>query len=265
MSQHYSDVAIECLLTIKAVFKLPLRSLQGFAQSLVRLMKVDVKIPNYTTLSRRAANLSVALNASVSSSARTLVVDSTGLKVYGQGEWHARKHGVQKRRTWRKLHIGVDAETQEVVAAIVTTNDVGDSEVFDDLMDQVPGDIKAVAADGAYDAQDIYKTLNERNAKALIPPRKGAKIKKHGNCKGEPYLRDENLRSVRKLGREGWKKEVGYHVRSLSETAMYRIKQLFGDSLSSRKFERQCTELFIKMSALNTMTRIGMPKGSMVV
>jgi hypothetical protein len=263
LSNHYSHIAIECLLTLKAVFKMPLRALQGFAQSLVRLMNTDIKIPNYSTLSRRAAHLPIALKARAAEGKRVIVVDSTGIKVYGQGEWHARKHGVKQRRTWRKLHIAVDAETQEVVAAVVTTNDVGDTEVFDDLMDQIEGEIDSVAADGAYDAEGVYKTLDARNAHALIPPRKGAIIKKHGNCKGAPYSRDENIRGVRRMGRKKWKTSMGYHVRSLSETAMYRVKQLFGGSLSCRSFNNQCAELFIKLAAMNTMTKLGMPESYM--
>lgn len=259
LDKYYSDVAIQCLLTLKAVFHLPLRATQGFGQSLVKLMNIDIKIPNYSTLSRRAIALNIDMRLANSRGSKTILVDSTGLKVYGQGEWHARKHGIKQRRTWRKLHLGVDALTQEVVACVLTTNDVGDGEVVDDLLEQVEGDIDGLAGDGAYDACHIYDALAQLNAKPLIPPRKGAKIWRHGNCKAAPHPRDENIRKIRQCGLKKWKRDIGYHVRSLAETAMYRVKQLFGDNLCARTFERQCTEAFIKMSAMNTMTNLGMP------
>lgn len=260
----YSDVAIQCLLMIKGVFKLPLRALQGLAESLAQWMKLPVKIPHYSTICRRQQTLGVMLHASQSTEARDIAVDSTGLKVYGQGEWHARKHDVIQRRTWRKLHLAIDVNSQEVVGSILTTNNVGDTEVFDDLVNQVDGDIHKLAGDGAYDAKDVYKTLEKRKAEALIPPRKGAKIQRHGNRVDERLARDDNLRLVRVLGMKAWKRVSGYHMRSLAETAMYRFKQLLGDKLMARGFESQCAEAFAKCAALNIMTQQGMPDGHMV-
>lgn len=226
-SNTYSDLAIETLLTLKSVYRLALRQMIGFAGSLFELMSVELELPHYSILSRRASQLSVDLGVNQAQQARHVVVDSTGVKVYGEGEWKARKHGVSKRRTWLKLHLGFDEATGEILAAVVTPNSVGDSEVFGELLDAIEDDIEQVSGDGAYDRGYVYDYIDERDASATIPPRKDAKIWFHGNRKGPAHPRDENLRRIRKVGRSAWKKESGYHRRSLSETGMYRLKTIF--------------------------------------
>ena len=139
-------------------------------------MTIDVKIPHYSTVSRRQMRLSLAISCANKQSPRDIVIDSTELKVYGDGEWKVRKHGHSKRRTWRKVHLTIYANSHELVGCVVTTNDVGDSGVFDELLEQIEDSIKSVPADGAYDTRKIYKTIRDRDAKALIPPRKGAII-----------------------------------------------------------------------------------------
>ncbi len=257
---YYSDLAIECMLTLRAVYHLPLRQTEGLLCSVVGLMQLDIEIPDYTTLCRRGKRLGVSLKPSASDQARHIVIDSTGVKVYGEGEWKVRQHGASTRRTWRKVHLGVDVDTQEIVAVEVTSNDVGDCEVLPTLLEQVEGEIAAVGADGAYDTAEDYAAIEKRGARSVIPPRRGAKIWRHGNRKGSPHPRDENLRQIRRHGRKKWKRQSGYHQRSLAETAMYRFKTIFSDKLSSRLFESQCTEVFIKCRALNIMTRLGMPE-----
>ena len=259
-SRTYSDSAIECVLLLKSVFKLPLRAVQGFAKSLIKLMNIDVKIPHYSTICRRQQDLSVALNARESKTPRDIVIDSTGLKVYGEGEWKVRKHGISKRRTWRKVHFAIDANSHDLLACVATTNDVGDAEVLESLLEQIDGSVNSVAADGAYDTRKAYDLIRQRNAKALIPPRKGAKIWLHGNSKKERHNQDENLRYARQHGMKKWKVDSGYHQRSLSETAMYRLKQLMGSELSSRTFSRQAVEIFVRCKAINIMTGLGMPE-----
>lgn len=259
-SRTYSDCAIECMLLLKSVFKLPLRAVQGFAKSLLKLMSVEVKIPHYSTICRRQQDLSVTLNARKSKAPRDIVIDSTGLKVYGEGEWKVRKHGISKRRTWRKVHLAIDASSHDFLACVATTNDVGDAEVLESLLEQTDGPVNSVAADGAYDTRKAYDLIRQRNAKALIPPRKGAKIWQHGNSKKERHNRDENLRYARQHGMKTWKVGSGYHQRSLSETAMYRLKQLMGSELSSRTFSRQAVEIFVRCKAINIMTELGMPE-----
>lgn len=259
----YSDAAIQCLLTLRAVFHLPLRATQGLARSVFELMGLELKVPHYSTLSRRAAELAVDL-ARKSKGPLHLVLDSTGLKVYGEGEWKVRKHGYSKRRTWRKLHLAIDAETHEIQAVMVTEAKVDDAEMVDHLLKPIDRPVGSAAADGAYDQRKVYRVLEPRTGRILIPPRKNARIWKHGNSAGPPLARDENLRAIRRVGRRAWKEEVGYHIRSLAETGMFRMKTIFGSGLASRRLECQVTEGTIRCRALNIMTHLGMPQSERV-
>src|SRR5713101_6086091 len=256
---HYADTAISCVLTLRAVYHLALRAAEGLARSVFALLAVNLPVPSYSTLSRRAAELPVALGALPRSTPLHLVIDSSGFKVYGEGEWKVRQHVWSKRRTWRKLHLGVDEATGEIIAAVASEAGVSDDEVLPDLVVQGQGEIRQVSADGAYDKRRCYEALEERGATAVIPPRRDAKIWQHGNCAGVPWQRDENLRMIRRMGRRRWKQASGYHRRSLAETTFFRCKTLFGPTLRARAFPRQATELFIKAAALNRMTHLGMP------
>lgn len=247
----YSDLAILFLLTLREAYGLTLRSAQGFAQSIFEILGVALTIPHYSTLSRRAATLQVDLDASPSDGPRVILLDSTGLKVFGEGEWKVRKHGYSKRRTWRKLHLAIDAKTQEVVASVLTTNAESDASVVEEILDQINTPVEAFKADGAYDQFYVYETLKERKIKPVIPPRKNAKIRRHGNKSGPHDARDENLREIRKYGRKRWKKRSGYHERSLAETAMFRLKTLTGEKLRHRKLETQKTEARVKARVMN--------------
>ena len=258
-SNFYSDLAIRTMATVKAVYGLAGRQCQGFLESIFELMEIELSVPDHSTLSRRLGQLAVKLPVLPKSGARHVVVDSTGVKVYGEGEWKTRQHGISKRRTWRKLHLGVDEATGEILAAVVTTNDITDGEVLSDILDGIKDEIEQVSGDGAYDQRQCYRAVRRRKAKAVIPPRKGAKIWQHGNAKGERHNRDENLRRIRKVGRKAWKRESHYHRRSLAETTMFRFKTIFGDKLSSRNFDNQAVELFIKCAALNRMIQICKP------
>jgi hypothetical protein len=223
------------------------------------LLDVALPVPSYSTLSRRAAALTVSLGARPRSTPLHLVIDSSGFKVYGEGEWKVRQHGWSKRRTWRKLHLAVDEATGEIVAAVASEAGVADDAALPDLLEQVPGEIHQVSTDGAYDKRQCYDALAARGAKAVIPPRRDAKIWQQGNCAGAPWQRDENLRAIRHQGRRRWKQESGYHRRSLAETTFFRCKTIFGPTLGARGFAQQATELFIKVAALNRMTHLGMP------
>jgi hypothetical protein len=258
---EYSDQAILVMLSVKEVFHLTNRQTEGFLRSLFALMKINLPVPDHTTLSKRGKDLQVNLPKKTSQRLN-IVMDSTGLKIYGEGEWKVRQHGVSKRRTWRKLHVGADPEDGEIQAVILTENSVSDDEAVEILLEQIEQEIDQFAADGAYDKRKVYDALNAHSVgvKILIPPRKNARIWKHGNTKAERLKRDENLRSIRKHGRKEWKQSSGYHVRSLSETAMFRLKTIFGDSLSARLLETQTTQAFVRCAALNRMTHLGMPQ-----
>lgn len=252
----YSNTAIQCALSIRAIFHLPLRQTHGFLSSIFKSMGLDLPIPCYSTMSRRTSNLEVVLPRS--SGPTHIAVDSTGLKIYGEGEWKVRTHGISKRRTWRKLHIAINTDNHEITAAVVTTNDVHDSHVFADLVND-ESTAESVYADGAYDTQDCYETLERMTANAVIPPRKNAKIKKYGNCKSPPLARDENIREIRSTGLKKWKQNSSYHTRSLVETAMGRIKGIFGAKLRSTTFDNQASEAILRCQILNQMTQLGMP------
>ena len=259
----YSDLAIETCLSLRAVYRLALRQTQGFVRSLLHILDADLPVPDYSTLSRRAATLDVALNRSTSADdeagPRHIVIDSTGLKVYGEGEWKARQHGVSKRRTWRKLHLAVDEKTGEITATELTDNATDDASQVKPLLDETEGPVECVGGDGAYDKWKAYRAVAAIKAEPVIPPQRNAKIKRHGNTAGPKLPRDEALRYIRRHGRAKWKRESGYHRRSLSETAMFRFKQVVGRVLRSRTLANQRTEARIGSQVLNVMLSLGRP------
>lgn len=256
----YSDKAILSLLSLREIFQLTYRQTEGFGRSLVRLMDADIKIPDYTSLQKRAAKLGVSLEVTPAEGARDIVIDSTGLKVYGEGEWKARKHGVSKRRTWRKFHIGIDPQTGEIVAHKLTDNSVHDSEPVEEMLEQVEEPIERFFGDGAYDQKSIYEVLKFEAAEPIIPPRKNAALWQHGNSKEPKLSRDEAVRAIRRTGRKAWKIDVDYHIRSLGETVMHRLKTAFGGKLKNRKLHNQKTEAAIRCRVLNQFTQLGRPK-----
>jgi len=255
-----SDLAIRFALTLRALFNLPLRGCEGLVEDVLQWLGMALKCPDYTTLCRRGKTLDVKLRPVRRGEHIFLAVDATGLKIYGEGEWKVRMHGASKRRTWRKLHIGVDADTGEIVAGVLTTADVHDSEVLPEMLSGMEGAVDATVGDGAYDTCEDYEAIGKIGARAVIPPRKGAKIWRRGNRKDPPHARDEILRCIRKHGRKKWKEESGYHKRSLAETAVSRIKTIFGEKLRSRTLENQKTEAHLRLSILNRMTKMGMPE-----
>ncbi len=255
----YSDMAILCMATLGEVYRLPLRATEGLLRSIVKLLGVELSVPDYTTLCRRRRKLSVELPRQQKSEPLHVVVDSTGIKVYGEGEWKVRQHGYSRRRTWRKLHLALDQATHEFVAVVVSTNDFKDSQLLPDLLEQVGDEMSQVSADGAYDSRNCYDAIRDREARAAIPPQKRAKIWQHGNTKAGRHIRDENLRAIRQRGRREWKRESDYHRRSLAETAVFRVKMIFGERVSARSFDGQAAQLLVRCAALNRMTHLGMP------
>lgn len=256
----YSDTAIECLLMLRELFRLPYRQTEGLGRALAQMMRANVTIPDYTSLAKRAARLEIALDVANRRGSIDIVVDSTGLKVFGEGEWKTRKHGVGKRRTWRKLHLAINPVTQEIEAEVLTENSGHDADQVDGLLDQIEKPVDRFGGDGAYDQWKVYDRLAEDKIAAIIPPRRNAKIKQHGNAGQPPISRDEAIRGIRRVGRKEWKKEVGYHRRSLAETAMYRMKCCFGDKLKNRELENQRAESRLRSKILNRFTHLGLPQ-----
>lgn len=262
---YYSDLAIQTALTVKAIYHLGFRQTEGFLQSVAKLLGVTIDIPDYSTLSRRQKTLVVSLATSSPRKPVHVVVDSTGVKVFGEGEWKVRQHGASKRRTWRKLHVAVNEATGEALAVELTTNSVDDAAEVKLLLAQISTPVSAFSGDGSYDKNKVYKTLAEhaqRQQSAIqinIPPRKDAKIIQHGNSAQVPLARDENLRAIREHGRQCWKEQCGYHRRSLVENFMFRFKTIVGPKFKSRTFEAQQIEVRIGCMILNRMTALGMP------
>jgi IS5 family transposase len=255
----YTDTAIETMVTLQEIYHLGLRQTEGLMESIGALLHLEVAIPDYSTLSRRRATLEMPLPRSRSHEALHVVVDSTGVKVFGEGEWKVRQHGYTYRRTWRKVHLGIDEARGEIVAAIVTTNNYHDSQVLPDLLEQVDAEIEQVSGEGSYDRRTCYEAIRARHAQATIPPQRTAKIWQHGNTKAERLARDQNLRRIRQVGRAAWKRESGYHRRSLAETTMFRLKTIFSERVTARSFAGQAVQLFVRCAALNRMTQLGKP------
>jgi Transposase DDE domain len=256
----YADAVIQMLLGLKQVFRLPLRALQGFAQSLCELAFPGLPVPNYSTLSRRAQKLEVVLPVLHSSEPLHLVVDSTGIKLYGEGEWKVRKHGYSKRRTWRKVHLAMDAKTGQVCGALMTHQDVDDASVLPDLLDQIPADvpIDTIGGDGAYDTKGCHAVIATRSAEPSIPPREGA-APWSASTSGASW-RNDAIAAIAQSGRPQWKKRSGYHRRSLVENLMYRLKTLTGNSLWARRIGSQATEVAIRAGVLNRMAALARPQ-----
>lgn len=260
--KHYPDRVILACLVLSMQYHLPLRQTSGFVKSLLKILGHGAyAVPDYTTLCRRQNELPVEVSKRWQSGEKiAIAIDSTGLKVYGEGEWKVRKHGVSKRRTWRKLHIGIDLDTQEIVSVELTANGEDDAAVATKMLKEKVEKVKSFHGDGAYDDFSFRKTLG--NVKQIIPPPKDAIV--HKGTKKAPlkeYLiqRNEAVEFIEGHDRKQWKIEKGYHRRSLNETVMFRYKTTFGGEMRARKRENQSTEVKIKCKILNIYKDVGMP------
>lgn len=240
---------------IKRVFQLTLRAAQGFIDSIFALMGVPLRSPDYTSVSKWAKSVNVSFKTPTRGEIAHLGIDSTGLKVFGEGEWKVKMHGKERRRIWRKLHLAVDSKTHEVICADLSLNNVIDAEAFLGLIRQSYRKIRSAAADGAYDTRLCHDELRRKKISALIPPRKGA-----GYWPGE-FADRRAVANQRLSGSNArWKWTTEYNRRSIAETAMYRVKQLFGGSLTLRDYDNQVAEAMAMVRALNKMTKAGMPE-----
>src|SRR3954468_12980851 len=256
---HYSDLAITTALTLKAVFRLALRQTEGLIGSIIGLIGLDLSVPDHTTLSRRAETLEVPRPRSGTEPVH-LLVDSTGLKLCGPGEWLVEKHGTKTRRSWRKLHLSRDADTGQIVAATLTPHDGDDGAQVGPLLDQVDGQIASFTGDGAYDQDGVYASVGERHPEAaiIVPPRSTAVPS--AAAESAPTQRDQHLQLIAETGRMGWQKACGYNRRALAEATVGRFKRVIGDGLHSRTDQRQATEMNVGVAVLNRMLEFGRPK-----
>jgi Transposase DDE domain len=255
----YSALAITTALTLRAVFRLALRQTEGLIGSIIRLLGLDLAVPDHSTLSRRAETLPLPRPRS-SSMPVHLLVDSTGLRLCGPGEWLAEKHGARMRRSWRKLHLGADADTGEIIAADLTSNETDDGSQVGPLLDQVTRPVASFTGDGAFDRDDVYDEVAERHPEAavIVPPRSSAVLSE--TAETAPTQRDKHLQLIAERGRMGWQKASGYNWRALVEADISRYKRVIGDALRSRTGARQKTEVAVAVSVLNRMLELGRPE-----
>lgn len=253
----YSTIAIEACVVMKVVFKLAYRQCQGFIESLCSTLKLKVKSPSYTQICRRQKALSIQLQHQVKGPIH-VVVDATGLKIFGEGEWKVRQHGYSKHRMWRKLHVGIDVGSKEFVMVELTDNHIGESKVLKALLDQYTDKLIKVGGDKGYDSYECHETIGRRGAASAILLQKKAKIRKRKNEAEKPWVRDDIVRHMRKIGRKSWKAAVSYHSRSLVENAFYRYKTILGGKLRSICIENQKIEALVGCNILNKFTQLGM-------
>jgi hypothetical protein len=255
LHKTYSDTAIQTCLMLKALFGLPLRALEGFVGSLIEPMALPVSCPDSTLIAKRARHLNLTLPRRRPTGPVDIVVDSTGLKVYGEGEWKTRQQGVGKRRTWRKRHLAVDPATHEVAATLLTTVACTDAEVLPELLEQLGAQpLGRVHADGADDQRRCDEAMRAPQGYPLIPPREDAVAWE------AEHPRTQAVAACREVGRKAWKQQVGYHRRRLAETAVYRYQQLIAPRLRWRHFDSQVAKADAGVAVLNRMNTLGLPK-----
>jgi hypothetical protein len=255
----YSPLAVLTALTLRAVFRLGLRQTGGLVGSILRLLGLELRVPDHATLSRRAGTLEVP-RPRPTGEAVHLLVDSTGLRLSGPGEWLIEKHGTKARRAWKKLPLGVDAGTGRIEAVELTGHETDDGSRVGPLLDRVDDPAASLTGDGAYDREDVYGAVAERHPEAavLVPPRRDAVPS--GTAETAPTRRDRHLQLIAERGLMGWQKASGYNRRALAESAMSRYKRVIGDALRSRTDPGRATEVAIAARALSRMLELGRPE-----
>jgi hypothetical protein len=255
----YSELAITTALTLKAVFRLALRQTEGLIGSILQLLGLDLPVPDHSTLSRRAETLEVP-RPKAGSAPIHLLVDSTGLKLCGPGEWLIEKHGTKRRRAWRVLHLATDADTGRIVASVLTDKDADDGSQVGPLLDRIDGAVASVTGDGAYDRDDVYAEVMTRypDAEVIVPPR--ANAVPSAAAESAPTQRDRHLRCIAERGRIGWQRVSGYNWRALVEADISRWKRVIGDGLRFQTDGRQASEVAIAADVLNRMLELGRPE-----
>ena len=256
----YSEVAIELVLMLRLVFHLALRQAEGFARSVLRLLGQALRVPDHTTLSRRGRGFAGRRPEAAPHGPLHLVIDSSGLKLFGQGEWDAEKHG-RARRSWRKVHLAVDAGSGEIVACVLTDKDADDAGQVPALLEQIGGEIASVTADGAYDGEPVYQAVADHQPDpppdVVIPPRASA-VPSTEDAEARSQ-RDRHIRLIMERGRMAWQRATGYGRRSLAETAVGRYKAIVGPKLRARSLPAQQGEAAIAVAVLNRMIRVAKP------
>jgi hypothetical protein len=268
--KYYGDIAIQCVLTLRQLFRLPLRATEGLMHSMMKVMKLSLKCPDYSTICRRAKKIKVNLGVIQTGKGRHVLVDSTGVRIVGEGEWKKLKHGESRCQVWKKLHISMDADNQTILSGLMTESIRLDGNYLPQLLNEIEGKISQVTGDGAYDKKCCYEAIYKREAKAVIPPQHNA-CKQRNKIKKNPALliRDKVVEEIGRgrdsqAKRREWKRSNEYHRRSLIETMMFRMKSIFGDEMRARTFENQQTDLLIRCYAINKINTLGLPRSEAI-
>jgi hypothetical protein len=256
---HYSDLAMTTALTLRAVFHLALRQAEGLIGSVLQRLGVDLPVPDFSTLSRRAQRLELPAQTRAAGGPIHLLVDSSGLKLGGPGEWLVEKHGTRKRRSWRKLHIGFDAVTGRIVASLLTDRDVDDASQVEPLLDQITEPVEVFMGDGGYDRTNVYTALDERHpdVMVIVPPRADAVLSATADT--NPTQRDRHIQAITGKGRMAWQRDSGYNERARVEGQCARWKQVIGDGLRFHSDQARATEVAIAAQVLNRRLDLGRP------
>ncbi|MCP5489889.1 MAG: IS5 family transposase [Chlamydiales bacterium] len=251
----FSLPLIYLLLVLKIQYRLTYRTLEGFAKSILPHIEPDIFLPTYSLICKRASHMEALLPKLSSRRPKVVLLDTTGIKVYGEGEWKVKMHGASKRRKWVKLHIAIDENTQEIIHFEITKGHEADCKIGPKIIEKLPKPVETVIADGGYDTKRCREAINQIGAKDLIPPRKNSLL--------SPFMtrRNNALREIKGLGgdqlaREIWGKLTRYSRRALVETSFSRLKRLYGERFFSKKIETQKIEGHIKCKMLNQMLLI---------
>lgn len=267
---EYTDELIEFILTVRTLLRMPLRQVAGYIEDIFANMRLNAKVPDYTTLGKRMVGIHIRYSRKVQKETSVIMlIDSSGFKVFGEGEWKVRKHGKDKRRTWRETHIAVDHATRDIIGLTNTTAHVHDNTQLRPLLSQVRKHgykVRTVIGDGAYDSKDNYLLGREEKFEMIAPPRKDAvehiNEGRHHQWYDTPGWEERNatVRHMEEYGIGGWMADVDYHRRSLVENAFYRLKTIFGERLLSRTMDTQYIEQCIKAKIINKFNELGLPK-----
>jgi hypothetical protein len=253
--QEFSNPLIELLAITKTHFKMTYRFLEGFSKSFLTKLMPEVKFPTYSLICKRLVAIGITLPSLPASKSSTIILDTTGMKIIGEGEWKVKVHGRGRPRKWVKVHISVDPSTLHIVAEVTSESNVGDSKMTEELLKQIPGKIKCVIADGGYDKKQSREAIRKRKARQLIPPPQNARYKGNNDERDMAILEILGLGNNRE-GRSLWGKLRGYNRRALVESVFSKLKRLFGERFYSKTFDRQRIESRLRCLLANRMCSV---------
>lgn len=260
--EKFSDAAILALMFLKSLYRMPYRMVEGFAKSLFLMMHLTLPVPHFTRICKRSKKLSFP-KLPKGKKITDVVIDGSGIKIYGEGEWKIEQHGRDRKKKWKKIHVAIDPDSQEVILSDVTDKNIHDSKMLPLFLEKIPGRLGKVFGDGAYDTRACYEAIEKRGGIPMIPPRKTAKrwntLAKWAVWRNRAVA-ERRWFGVGEAGNRLWKKLRGFGVRSLVETFFSRFKRSFGERSYSKTDMGISVEINLKCALLNALARLGLPK-----